>query len=607
MPRIPEETVQEVLAATDIVELIGSYFPLKRVGTNYRALCPFHNEKTPSFNVNPARQSFHCFGCQAGGSAAGFIMEYENVDYPTAIRRLADRAGIIIPEAEFDPLADERSRRRTKLLALHKDAAEWFHYLLNKKEVAAPARDYLKARGISSEVAREWQLGYAPAANQLLKQWAADHQYPEDLLVEGGLLRRADDDNARPGETYPWFRDRLMFPVANEYGDTIAFSGRLLDPEARAAKYINSPESLIFTKGKTFYGLNKTKRDILRERSVIVCEGQVDLIACHAHGISNVVAPLGTAFTPQHAALLKRHDAEPILCFDSDQAGYKAAGRTFAELAKAGLIARVIDMPEGEDPDSLIKKNGADAFKALLDNARDFFDYQIHHESKNADMTSPTERLRVATTLATGAGLLEDKILQDSVIKKICATLVLPENEFRNLIVKEKRNERHYPPENQNTLTRPRGEPIQITNPNLLYITHALLTCADSRQWLSQNETTAFLEDIPQTAIIQKLWNASFDPENQSAVNTFTSSLPVEEESFLTGILANESPPADVETVKDCVAKLKKQALRRQLEQIISRIKEPGLPADTVSKLTKESLDLQRRLNDIARSLPEHD
>lgn len=605
MPRIPEETVQEVLAATDIVELIGSYFPLKRVGTNYRALCPFHNEKTPSFNVNPARQNYHCFGCQAGGTAAGFVMEYENIDFPTAIRRLADRAGIMVPEAEFDPLADERSRRRTKLLALHKDAAAWFHHLLNKKEIAAPARDYLKARGISSHIAREWQLGYAPSSGQLIKQWATHHQYAEELLVEGGLLRRADEDNTRPGETYPWFRDRLMFPVANEYGDTIAFSGRLLDAEAKAAKYINSPESLIFTKGKTFYGLNKTKRDILRERRVIVCEGQVDLIACHAHGITNVVAPLGTAFTPQHAAILKRHDAEPVLCFDSDQAGYKAAARTFAELAKTGLIARVIQMPEGEDPDSLIKKSGPDSFRHLLDHARDFFDYQIDHESSSVNMASPTERRRVATTLAVGAGFIEDPILQDAVIKKICAGLALPENDFRTLITKEKRNERIYNPDAHSE--RPRGNAVEIDNPNLLYLTHALLTNRDTRDSILKNESVAFLENLPHTDVVRNLWHASFDPEDQTAVNTFLSSLPHEQESFLTGILAQETPPSDLHTAKECIAKLKRQALRRQLDQIISQIKEPGLPTDTVSKLTKESLDLKRRLNDIARSLPRHD
>ncbi|MEZ5300948.1 MAG: DNA primase [Verrucomicrobiales bacterium] len=401
MPRIPEETIQEILAAIDIVDVVGGYIPLKRAGTAYKALCPFHTEKTPSFTVNPARNTFHCFGCGAGGTAIRFVMDYENLPFGEAVRKLADRAGVTIREEEYS--AEEESKRalRSRLIQAHQAAAEWFHDLLLNSPAAKGARDYLRGRGIGGEIARRWMIGYAPDDTDLYREWAESNGYSPKLLVAGGLLALRDENNPSRG-TYPKFRDRVMFPVKNDYGDYIAFSGRALRPDV-PAKYMNSPESPIFNKSKTFFGLDRTKRAILKARCAIICEGQIDLVMCVEAGVENMVAPLGTAFTPDHAYSMKRHTDEVVLCYDSDTAGQAAVEKAYALLAKAGISVRVAEIPEGEDPDSFLRAHGAEAFRALVENAREFFDYLIAAGARKADLTSIAAKTQFSQKLVRHA------------------------------------------------------------------------------------------------------------------------------------------------------------------------------------------------------------
>ena len=316
--RIPEETIEQVLAATDIVDLIGSYFPLKRAGTNFKALCPFHNEKTPSFMVNPARQSFHCFGCGEGGSAIGFVMRYENLPFVDAVRKLADRAGIAIVE-EHDPQADRIRHIRGRLLDLHREAAAFMHELLPDHPEAAHARKYLQGRGLDREAAARWGIGWMPGNPRVFLDWAREKKYTGRELVGSGLASLKDPQRASAG-LYLRFRDRLMFPIRNDYGDVIAFSGRQLREDPNSGKYINSPETRLFEKSRVLFALDKARRAMIREKQALLCEGQLDVIACHEHGIEHAVAPLGTAFTPHHAHLLHRYTSKVTLCFDADDA-----------------------------------------------------------------------------------------------------------------------------------------------------------------------------------------------------------------------------------------------------------------------------------------------
>src|SRR5437762_2311202 len=374
MGTIPSETIEQIAAANDIVEVIGSYFPLKRAGTNFKALCPFHQEKTPSFHVSPQRQTFHCFGCGVGGSVFRFVMDYEHVDFPSAVRKLGTRVGITVVEKRGAVDEDRQYEARRTLLKLHAEAAEWFHKNLIKREVGEPARQYLKQRGITAEIAHRWQLGYAPDELDAFDGWARARGYDARDLITSGLVKTKDEtdsdqnqtSNLRPQSAYDRFRGRIMFPIHNDVGEVIAFSGRLLNDEEGAAKYINSPETPLFRKGSVLFGLDKTKRALIEANCAIVCEGQLDLISLFEAEITNVVAPQGTAFTESQARVLKRFVNEVVLCFDSDTAGQKAAERSLDALLQNDLIVRMAKMPVGEDPDSLVRREGKEAFERRI-------------------------------------------------------------------------------------------------------------------------------------------------------------------------------------------------------------------------------------------------
>ena len=354
---IPSETIEHIAAANDIVEVIGTYFPLKRAGASFKALCPFHQEKTPSFTVSPQRQTFHCFGCGAGGSVFRFVMDYEHLDFPAAVHKLAARVGITIVEERRSDDESQQHEARRLLLRLHAEAAEWFHENLLKREAGASARDYLKARGINREVAKSWKLGYAPESWDAFSQWASKEGYRRQELLSSGLVKLREEERGE-GEFYDRFRGRIMFPICNDVGEVIAFSGRVLANDATAAKYINSPETPLFRKGRVLFGLHKTKRALIEADCAIVCEGQLDLITLFEAGIQNVVAPQGTAFTEPQAHVLKRFVREVVLCFDSDTAGQNAAEHSLEALLQNDLVVRVVAMPPGEDPDSLVRKSG---------------------------------------------------------------------------------------------------------------------------------------------------------------------------------------------------------------------------------------------------------
>ncbi|MCB1205146.1 MAG: DNA primase, partial [Verrucomicrobiae bacterium] len=433
MAIIPPETVQQILDATDIVEMIQGYFPLKRSGSNFQAVCPFHNEKTPSFNVNPQRQIFHCFGCHAGGDAIKFVMLYENLSFPEAAKRLADRAGVTIIEEILDAAEIKRQKGKSDQMRLQKAASEWFHRLLFKSPLAQPARDYLKSRGLSMETSRRWRFGYAPAEQRPFMDWARGEGFSVPQLVEGGLAKWRDENRHSQG-AFSFFRHRLMFPVNNDHGDPIAFSGRVLSSDQPGGKYVNSPETAVFNKSRTFFGLDRSKRAILREKQAIVCEGQLDLIATFEAGIENIVAPLGTAFTSDHARILKRHTDEVILCFDSDNAGLNAASKAFRILAPTGILVRLALLPEGEDPDSFLRKHGVEALREIVGNAPEFFDFQIDRRGSRLNQGSLRDRLGFAREIAGDIALIEDKMLQDSLISRVTVRLGVGEEDVRKLV-----------------------------------------------------------------------------------------------------------------------------------------------------------------------------
>lgn len=415
--------LEQIRAANDIVDVIGGAIPLKRNGANFVALCPFHREKTPSFNVNSQRQSFHCFGCHKGGDVFTWIREYENVGFMDAVRRLAQRANIPL-EFEQTPGYQQTRALKDSLLAIQEEITQRWQRCLSNEAGSQPARDYLASRQISAEAIETFRLGYAPDAWDDSVNWARSKGHEIELMEQAGLVIKREGGDGH----YDRFRGRLIFPICDEQGRVIGFSGRVLDPEAKAAKYVNSPETPIFTKGRVFFGLDKSKRALLDEQRAIVCEGQLDLMRCFTNGVRNVVAPQGTALTTDHARILKRYVEEVVLCFDSDEAGRNASERSFESLAEAGVAVRVAAVPAPHDPDSFIRENGGDAFRGIIDSAVGYFDFLLERACAEHDPATDRGRIAVVNTMTAALNHARNQVLTDTYVRKTALRLgVSPE------------------------------------------------------------------------------------------------------------------------------------------------------------------------------------
>jgi DNA primase len=606
MGTIPSETIEQIAAANDIVEVIGSYFPLKRAGTNFKALCPFHQEKTPSFMVSPSRQTFHCFGCGAGGSVFRFVVDYEHVDFPTAVRKLAARAGITVVEKSGGRGAGDEERQRElrqRLLKLHAEAAQWFHENLIKREVGKAAREYLRSRGITGEIAKRWQLGYAPDEWDAFGSWARSRDYDVRDLIASGLVKVKDDSNStgsqrsisaqgasRATASYDRFRGRIMFPVCNDVGEVIAFSGRLLQDEEGAAKYLNSPETALFRKGSVLFGLDKSKRALIEADCAVVCEGQLDLISLFESGITNVVAPQGTAFTEAQARILKRFVNEVVLCFDADAAGQKAAERSLDALLQNDLIVRVAEIPAGEDPDSLVRREGKTAFEKHIADARDFFDYWIERETANVDLNSLSAKMEVARTLAETVSHVHDPVMRGEVISKISARLAVSASAFAALVPKQVRK-------GPSEVTTARRQ--QLVPPNDIALLCILaLRSAEAHQFLRAQSWREVLSQLPSTYFLERILESEVRPNDSASLSAFLASLEPEEEDIISGWLHLKTPPNSVAVPW---LRLRQAALRRQLDIARDRLRLPELSTGDVINLQKQILDLQEQLHELSQ------
>ena len=392
----PERFIEELVGRSDIVDVVGSYVQLsKRSGANYFGLCPFHNERTPSFAVNPSGQFYHCFGCGKGGGVINFVMEIEGLSYPEAVAFLAKRAGLGMPEESYDPEA----KKRTRLLALNREAALWFHARLQG------ASSYLVQRQISPAVARRFGLGFAPDSWDGLVTAMREKGYSEYEMFDAGLVRRG-----KSGGFYDTFRNRLMFPVIDVRGQVIGFSGRILgDGEP---KYMNSPETMVFQKSRNLFGLNLAKKS--KSGYLMLVEGNVDVVSLHQAGFDMAVASLGTSLTPDQARLMNRYTNEVIIAYDSDGAGRKAAQRAIGILEKLDMKVRILQMEGAKDPDEYLKARGADAFRNLIAASEDQVDYRLGSVRAKYDLSLDEQKvayLREATELlASLPGAVERQV-----------------------------------------------------------------------------------------------------------------------------------------------------------------------------------------------------
>ena len=392
---LPESFLDELINKSDIFDVVGSYVRLtKQTGSNVFGLCPFHGEKTPSFSVNTDKQIYYCFGCQKGGGVINFIREIENISFRDAVEILAKRAGMTVPTSDSDNILAEK---RTRMMKLNRDAAMHFHELL-KSPLSQSARDYLSKRRISKSMVTRFGIGAAPEAWTSLSDAMIKKGYTPDELIEAGLAkaRQAKNENS-PGGVYDVFRNRLMFPVIDVRGNVLGFSGRILDNGE--PKYLNSRDTLVFNKRRTLFALNiakKTKSDTL-----ILVEGNIDVIALHQAGFDNAVASLGTALTQEQAGLMSRYINNVAIAYDSDESGKKAVLRAIPILEKAGLNVKVIDLGTSGDPDDYIKKHGADSFGLLLERSDDHIEYQLLTIKNNHNLTTDNGRLSFLASATT--------------------------------------------------------------------------------------------------------------------------------------------------------------------------------------------------------------
>jgi DNA primase len=529
MPRISPETIEQIAGALNIVDVVASYFPLKRAGVEFRALCPFHQEKTPSFYVNPDKQTFYCFGCGRGGSVFQFVQEYEHVDFPEAVRRLAHRAAIPIIEDEPSPEEQEKQSQRKRLLRLHFEAAAWFHRNLLRTKAGEIARNYMRERQLNIDIARQWRIGYAPNSWSAFRTWAVQAGFSKEELVISGLVKLRDEGNPR-SDVYDRFRDRLMFPITNDLGEVVAFSGRVLQANAPGGKYINSPESPLFSKGNLLFGLEKSKRPIAQARQAVVLEGQVDLIIAFGAGIENVVAPLGTALTERHASLLKRFATEVILFFDADVAGERAAERAIEVLYAAGLQVRLGKLPAGEDPDSLVRKEGAEQFRLRINQAKDFLEHELERSATRDQ--SVAQRVASAHRLARFLALISEPVLRDTTISRVMAKLSLSREAVEQAIASHRKGG------GRNSLLESIETGLVQPEHKISVLCNIFMTDVATLRWVRGQPWKEILTGVAGSEILAKILDSDVQSDNPASVSAFLGTLEPTEAAILSSAFA---------------------------------------------------------------------
>ena len=424
MPIYSSEVIEEVVSRNDIVDVISGYIKLKKSGSSYVGLCPFHNEKSPSFSVSGTKQMYHCFGCGVGGNVITFVMEYENYTFLEAVKMLADRAGIALPVMEYSG-EDRRERDiKTKLLEINKIAATFYYHQL-KSPAGQSGLDYLKKRQLSDKTINTFGLGYAPQLTGDLYRMLKEKGYDDELLKESGLFTYEKGIREK-------FWNRVIFPIMDINNKVIGFGGRVMGDGK--PKYLNSPETKLFDKSKNLYGLNVARSS--RKNNLIICEGYMDVISMHQAGFNQAVASLGTALTPGHARLMKRYTDNVLITYDSDEAGVKAALRAIPILKEAGLSTKVINMRPYKDPDEFIKALGTEAFQERIDKAENSFMYEIGIIEKNYNRSDPESETAFEREVANKLVQFSEKLERDNYMKAVCRQFMIPEDGMREMVIR---------------------------------------------------------------------------------------------------------------------------------------------------------------------------
>ena len=417
MGRIPDEIIETVRLRSDIVEVISRHVQLKRKGRYYTGLCPFHQERSPSFTVSPDKQIFYCFGCNNGGNVFKFLMLKDNLTFLEAVKLLARQAGVSLPESD-NPADQARQQKAVHLRQVNGLARDFFQSVLKERGVAARARDYLTGRGINSAVQEQFQIGYAPPGWDHLLNFIKSHKIQPQMLVDAGLALKKENGNC-----YDRFRGRVIFPILDITGQVLAFGGRVLDDAL--PKYLNTPETDLFIKGRNLYGLHIAGKAARKKGCLVVMEGYMDVIAAHSMGITNAVASLGTALTREQGYLLHNHCKDVVLAYDADQAGMKAALRSLEMLQEIGCHARIMRIPEGNDPDGFLRQHGVEAWEGLIDEALTVIEYVLQQSIEDKPANSISDKLTVTQGAFPYIIRMKTEVEREESLKIVSRTLSL--------------------------------------------------------------------------------------------------------------------------------------------------------------------------------------
>jgi DNA primase len=592
---LSEGTREQNRAANDIVDVIGSFLPLKRAGANFVALCPFHREKTPSFNVNPRLQIFHCFGCHKGGDVFTFIKEYESLDFPEAVRRLAERAKIPL-EYEKTPGQQQSRHLKDSLLQINEQIAQRWQNALNAEAAGEPGRQYLAKRGVSADAIKLFRIGAAPDLWDDTVNWAKSKAHDLALVEKAGLIIRKEET----GNYYDRFRGRLMFPICDDQGRVVGFSGRVLAGDEKTAKYVNSPETPIFTKSKVFFGLDKSKRALLDAGQAIVCEGQLDLIASFMAGIQNIVAPQGTAFTADHARILKRFVEEVVLCFDSDEAGQKATVRALDSLLASGLAVRVVVVPKPHDPDSFIRAFGGDAFRQLIHQAEGFFDYYLGRLCATNDSAGDKGRLTILRDMAEAVHKTENGVLIDKYAQKTALRLGVNPDAVRSEFKKLSgfRRTQEAPTE----LETEREVVAEKPSTQEYWLLKLLLLHEDLVPWAATHADPEWVQHALVREILKTRFDAHALQQWSGVASLLDAASSPEMRSLVTEVTAEERPiPNPAQQLADVAMRLRNIFIDRQLATLTREAAAPNVDdAHRLDLLRKQQELRQAKRNRLA-------
>ena len=549
-----QHIVEEIKANLDIVDLLSGYVELKRAGKNYKALCPFHAEKTPSFIVSPEKQIFHCFGCGAGGDVFTFLQRYEGLSFPEAVRALAERAGVKITRDSFS--ASGPGRLRKTLIGIHRDALTFYREALGRERRAT---EYLKRRGLSEEMIERFEIGFAPFGGGLL-DFLRKKGYSDAHILTAGLCKETS------GGKVDAFRGRVIFPIINVRGEVIAFGARSIGDDARGPKYLNSPETPIFKKSSELFGINLAKGEIRKKGYALLMEGYLDVITAHQYGIENAVAPLGTALTEGQAKRLKPLTEKLLLVFDSDSSGVRASKRALSMLYEKGFIARVLSLPEGDDPDTFLRREGREAFVGMFREVKGLVDFYLEHGG---------ERVDTARELIYIISKVKDGILRSDLIRELSEKTGLSEQFLREELLLLRRE------------TGPPMGAMQGGAPRLsaeMLLLGLYITYPEYAPVVKEGISPEDIEDERVRRIFEKLYSSS-----AASLKELTSGLEEQEMSVVSGSTIGLEIDAEevVRNIKDCIRSIRSRRLRKRLKdlELEIRLAEKRGQSETVSEL----------------------